>query len=153
MFFFIFLLFFGVEIAFFWNQTVQGKGLWSTRRTIPSATPQGYCLTRTCFPLISATLLLPITAKGMLAYKMATTINVDKRMASAHESVCFIVPWEPLHVWVVMLFLSHNELKNKPWYLIQKAQHSLQNHRSPTQIMARHAHLNLFDLAIGHFRV
>ena len=33
---------------------------------IPSAIPQGYCLTRTCLPLTSVILLLPITAKGIL---------------------------------------------------------------------------------------
>ena len=33
---------------------------------IPSAIPQGYCLTRTCFPLTSVITLLPMTAKGIL---------------------------------------------------------------------------------------
>lgn len=33
---------------------------------LPSAIPQGYCLTRTCFPLTSVIELLPITAKGIL---------------------------------------------------------------------------------------
>lgn len=136
-------IFFPLVLKFRFSEIKQfeGRDFLSTRWTIPSATPQGYCLTRTCFPLISATLLLPITAKGMLAYKMATTINFDKRMVSAHKSVCLIV--QRATVSVVMLFLSHNELKNKTWYLVQKPQHSFQTHWSSIQIMARHCSFNL----------
>lgn len=43
--------------------------------------------------------------------------------------------------------LSHNELKNKPWYLIQKAQHSFQNYRISTQIRARHCSFKLLWLS------
>lgn len=39
-----------------------------TGPTVPSTMPQGYRRPRTLFPLASTTVLLPITAKGMLSF-------------------------------------------------------------------------------------
>lgn len=87
----------------------------------PSATPQGYCLPRTRFPLTSIMVLLPTTAKGKRSCRRGGRRNncciAHAHWLKIHRRMC-ITRTETTCVWHT--YKKHSALKTVQWNLQKK---------------------------------